>query len=112
MSDTQEKTTATLEAATEIQRSPVTILDDTGQVDKPVVHIRWGEEVEWISKADHDAEIVFAERPFDWKERFVAPHGGRKKSGPHKKDAIANHNYKYTVIGKTRSNDPIIIIDK
>ncbi len=112
MSDTQEKTTATLEAATEIARSPVTILDDTGRVDKEEVHIRWGEQLEWVNKAPHDAEIVFVESPFPWQRGFKVPRGGNKKSGPHKTDAKTDHNYKYTVVGQTDRNDPIIIIDK
>ena len=106
-------TTETLAATMEILRPPVAVLDDFGRVDKQVVHIHWGEQVEWVNTAENDVQIVFDEfPPFEWPQPFAVPHGARRLSGAHKPDVLPGHRYKYTVIGLKGNYDPIIIIDK
>lgn len=105
-------TTKTLAETTETLRSPITIRDDFGTVDKELVHIRKGKEVEWINAAEHQVQIIFDEGPpFDWKEPFVVQAKKVKGSGVQKKDVLLGHRYKYTVVGFMGNNDPIIIID-
>lgn len=105
-------TTKVLAETTKMLKPPVTILDDYGHVDKELVRIHKGEEIEWINGAEHEVRIVFDQGPpFDWKESFVlGPKTARSSDRP-KDDVLQGHPYKYTVIGSKGNNDPVVIID-
>lgn len=103
--------TTLLAEKTKALKSPVTILDDFGHVDKDRVHVRTNEELVWLNAAAHDVQIVFDEPPpFDWTGPLPVAakgqnHSGRPKMGPGTK------SYKYTVVGSQGNYDPAVIID-
>ena len=92
----------------------VHIKDSKGQVDDPSVTISRGGkgEVTWFAHGETGATIVFSSpdgSPF--KETvFTVPATGSVSSGP-VKDTADLKKYKYTVVGKGGSTDPVVIID-
>jgi hypothetical protein len=91
----------------------VQITGDGGEVDRDTVSVsRSTDEVTWTAHGAHKAIIVFATpdgSPFH-DATFQVPANGSVSSGPVKNSA-SNQSYKYTVIGQTGVNDPIVIIE-
>ena len=92
----------------------VHIKDNKGQVDHPSVKIsrdRKG-EITWFAYGESGATITFSSpdgSPFK-ESVFTVPATGSVSSGPVKKSADLK-TYKYTVVGKGGSTDPVVIID-
>jgi hypothetical protein len=92
----------------------VHIKDSKGQVDDASVRISRGAkgEITWFSYGEEAATIVFSSAngsPFK-ESVFTVPATGSVSSGPVKGTALLQ-TYKYTVVGKGGSTDPVVIID-
>ena len=91
----------------------VHIKDNKGQVDHPSVTIsRKKGEITWFAHGESGATITFSSpdgSPFK-ESVFTVPATGSVSSGPVKKRAGLK-TYKYTVVGKGGSTDPVVIID-
>lgn len=93
----------------------VHITSHQGHVDQHTVTLsqRAGDEVTWFSHDNKKAMVVFASpdgSPFA-ESHFHVPAGGSISSGPAKTTAQMK-GHKYTVVGESGVNDPVIIIDK
>ena len=92
----------------------VHIQDSKGQVDHPSVTISRGGkgEITWFAHGETGATIVFSSSngsPFK-ESVFTVPATGSVSSGPVKETADLK-TYKYTVVGKGGTTDPVVIID-
>src|SRR5690348_12429950 len=90
----------------------VHITSDGGDVDQVTVKVNriMGEEITWSSNGKR-ALIVFASphgSPFQ-EGIFHVPAGGSISSGPAKDSASGC--YKYTVVGQSGINDPVVIVE-
>ena len=89
------------------------IKDNKGQVDRPSVKIsRDKGEITWFAYGESGATITFSSpdgSPFK-ESVFTVPATGSVSSGPVRKSAGLK-TYKYTVVGKGGSTDPVVIID-
>jgi hypothetical protein len=98
-----------------VSRKHVKITSHDGQVDTHTVRVSKsvGEEITWFSHDNKRAIVVFASAdgsPFQ-ETHFHVPAGGSVSSGP-AHDLAEHKSYKYTVVGHTGVNDPVVIIDK
>ena len=92
----------------------VHIKDNKGQVDHNSVTISRDAngEITWFAYGEEGATIVFSSAngsPFK-ESVFTVPATGSVSSGPVKETALLQP-YKYTVVGKGGSTDPVVIID-
>ena len=90
----------------------VHITSDAGDVDQPEIRVSrlMGEQVTWSTRG-RSATVVFDApegSPFQYAS-FEVPAGGSVSSGPATADASGP--YKYTVVGHSGRNDPIVIVD-
>src|SRR5215813_11693908 len=97
-------------------KKEVSFIGSNGQVSNTEIHVSRidGDEVVWYSNGSEAAWIVFASldgSPFT-DTKFHVPAGGSVSTGIASKTGLTiGHPYKYTVVGKTGVNDPVIIID-
>jgi|SRR5215510_3740609 len=99
--------------ATARKNVQITSSDGKVNLDSVTVSRDGGDEVTWVSDGTRKALIVFASpdgSPFQ-ETHFHVPAGGSISSGPARSDA-AYKAYKYTVIGETGVNDPVVIVDQ
>jgi hypothetical protein len=92
--------------------STVHITNDNGEVDQPTINVNRlkGEQVTWSANSGK-ATIVFTGpkgSPFD-QHSFEVPAGGSISSGVVK--STASGSYKYDVVGLSKTNDPVIIVE-
>jgi len=90
------------------------IKDNKGQVDHPSVTISRDHkgQITWFAFGESGATITFSSpdgSPFK-ESVFTVPATGSVSSGPVRKSAGLK-TYKYTVVGKGGSTDPVVIID-
>lgn len=100
--------------ATAAAEEPVRIQNAQGEVDNTIVTVSRsaGDEVTWYSDGTTPALVVFASRdgsPF-LDTHFHVPAGGSVSSGPARDDAPIKA-YKYTVVGDSGVNDPVVVVD-
>jgi len=90
------------------------IKDNKGQVDHPSVTISRDHkgQITWFAYGESGATITFSSpdgSPFK-ESVFTVPATGSVSSGPVRKSAGLK-TYKYTVVGKGGTTDPVVIID-
>ena len=98
-----------------MSRRDVKITSNDGQVDVQEARVSKSthEEIVWFAHDGKGAIVVFASpdgSPFQ-ETQFQVPAGGSVSSGPALRGAATGKPYKYTVVGHTGVNDPVVIID-
>jgi hypothetical protein len=98
------------------ERVEIKVTDDSGKVESGkeavILSVRNGDTVRWVSDCKSDCTIVFSSNdgsPFNDRV-FTLRSGGNIDSGAISRRQGGVGVYKYSVMGSTGNNDPIIIV--
>jgi hypothetical protein len=91
------------------------VIADDGTLDVDTQHLNKGrlEQARWLSDTGNRSIIYFNKpegSPFQETE-FHVPAGGDVSSGPIRAGLKNGDTFRYTVVGQSGTNDPVIIID-